>query len=43
MEVGDGRKVFFWHNKWVLDSPLFDHFSSRELSALGYFELDKVE
>lgn len=42
MEVGDGSSVFFWHDSWVLNRPLFDRFSSREIASLGFSEEDKV-
>lgn len=43
MDVGDGSKVYFWHDTWVLNRPLFDRFSSREVANMHFLESDKVE
>lgn len=42
MEVGDGRRIFFWHDSWATDTPLSDRFTTREILSLGFSELDKV-
>lgn len=43
MQLGDGTGTFFWHDSWILERPLFDRFSSREIASLGFSEMDKVE